>query len=273
MTEQTFHDRVTLSIDNQGIARVAMIRSKKYNALDWDMFQGLIAAAKAVKKNPDVRAVILHGEGPAFSAGLDFASFTKTPGRMVRGFLKYGVKRTNLFQEVAWCWRKLPVPVIAVLHGHCYGGGMQIALAADFRIAAPDCELSVMEVKWGLIPDMTGSVTLRELVPMDVAKELTMTGRILSGNEAAELNLVTRSVNDPMAEALELARALCSRSPDAVSAAKSLFHQTWTTDETSAFDRESGLQLKLLRGRNHKEAVRANFAKRDPGWGPRKFRG
>jgi len=178
-----------------------MVRSDKYNALDWDMLCALVDTAEKIGRNKSLRAVILQGEGKAFCSGLDFPSFTKQPAKMVRGFLKYGVKTTNLFQEVAWCWRRLPVPVIAVIHGYCYGGGVQIALGADFRYTTPDCEFSILEAKWGLVPDMTGTVTLRELLPMDQAKLLTMTGRMFDGTEARALNLVTGVSADPLAEA------------------------------------------------------------------------
>ena len=149
------------------------------------------------------------------------------------------------------------------------GGGMQIALAADFRISTPDCEMSIMEIKWGLIPDMTGSVTLRELVPMDVAKELTMTGRLFKGEEAKALNLVTRVAEDPLAEAEQLAEAIKTRSPDGISAAKALFQQTWNVPETQAFDTESKLQFKLLRGKNYRRALQAGQKKEAPQFGPR----
>jgi enoyl-CoA hydratase/carnithine racemase len=266
-----FRERVALSIDHD-IAHVQMNRAEKRNGLDWDMMRGLIDAARYIRKQREVRAVILSGEGKAFCAGLDFGSFTSKPMRMARGFTKYGLKRTNIFQEVAWCWRKLPVPVIAAIHGQCYGGGMQIALAADFRIATPDADLSVMEIKWGLIPDMTGSVTLRELLPMDRAKELALTGRRVSGTEAAELNLVTRLSEEPLSQARELAGTLTTRSPDAVAAGKKLFHQTWTSDETSAFDTESRLQFRILGRANQREAMQANRENRKPQWLPRRFR-
>lgn len=255
--------RVTLSIEGH-IATVSLNRPDKYNGLDLEMMRGLVACAKTIKKNRDVRVVILRGEGKAFCAGLDFATVTKTPLKMLLAFTKFGVKKTNLFQQACWAWRELPVPVIAVLHGYCYGGGLQLALAADFRIATPDCELSVMESKWGLIPDMTGTVTLRELVPMDVAKELAMTGRRFDATEAKTLHLVTRVAEDPHAEAQALAAALLERSPDAVSATKALFQSTRHAAEEIAFDQESRLQFKLLRGRNQSEAMAANLKKRAP---------
>ena len=265
---RNFHDRVTLAIEGH-IATVSLNRPDKYNGLDLEMMRGLVACAKTIKKNRDVRVVILRGEGKAFCAGLDFATVTKTPLKMLLAFTKFGVKKTNLFQQACWAWRELPVPVIAVLHGYCYGGGLQLALAADFRIATPDCELSVMESKWGLIPDMTGTVTLRELVPMDVAKELAMTGRRFDAVEAKALHLVTQVAEQPEQAARALADAILTRSPDAVSATKALFHSTRHAAEDQAFDRESSLQFKLLRGRNQGEAMAANLKKREPRFRPR----
>jgi enoyl-CoA hydratase/carnithine racemase len=156
------------------------------------------------------------------------------------------------------------------VHGQCYGGGLQIALAADFRLATPDAELSVMEIKWGLIPDMTGSVTLRELLPMDQAKELTLTGRLVSGTEAAALNLVTRVSEEPVSEARELARTLATRSPDAVALGKKLLHQTRTIGETRALDTESRLQFRIIGRANQREAMNAGTANRKPDWLPRR---
>lgn len=263
-------ERIRLEIKD-GIAWVTMTRGDKYNALDWDMLNAHVDAAKQIRKDNSVRAVILQGEGKAFCAGLDFPKMTKQPDKLVRGFLKYGVKSTNLFQEVAWCWRKLPVPVIAVPHGYCYGGGLQIALAADFRFTTADCEFSVMEMKWGLIPDMTGTVTLRELVPMDVAKELTMTARVFKGDEAKELGLVTAISEDPLTQAVALAEHIKTRSPDAIAATKALFHRTWVQKESDAFANESNIQRKLLMGKNQRIVVKANFAKKAAKFLPRTF--
>ena len=264
-------NRVQLEVRGP-VATVSLARPDKLNGLDWDMLQGLVGAAAAIRRNRAVRAVILRGEGPAFSAGLDFTAFGKQPLRALRGFLKYGLKSTNLFQQACWCWRELPVPVIAVLHGRCYGGGMQIALAADFRIATPDCECSIMEAKWGLIPDMTGSVTLRELVPIDVAKRLTMTACLFSGAEAKQMNLVTEVSDDPLAAAEALAAELAARSPDAVAAAKELFQRSWFASVREAFSAESSIQFRLLRGANQRIAMRANFAKKKPEFRQRGFK-
>lgn len=262
-------ERLRFEVREQ-IAYVSMVRTDKYNALDWDMLVALIATAKKIGRDKTIRAVILQGEGKAFCSGLDFPSFTRQPGRMVQGFLSYGVKTTNIFQEVAWCWRRLPVPVIAVLHGYCYGGGLQIALGADFRFSTPDCELSILEAKWGLIPDMSGTVTLRELLPMDQAKLLTMTGRMLSGEDALKLNLVTAVAADPLAEAEKLAAEIKTRSPDSVAATKALFQGNWVNGVRCAFRRERVLQLGLLLGKNRQIAQTANFKKQKPEFLPRK---
>lgn len=261
--------RVKLEV-RDAIAYVTMTRGDKYNGLDHDMLRGLIGAAKTIRKDRSIRAVILQGEGKAFCAGLDFPSVMKHPFRFALGGFKFG-RRTNFYQEVCWCWRKLPVPVIAVVHGRCYGGGLQIALAADFRFATPDCEFSIMEVKWGLIPDMTGTVTLRELLPMDQAMRLTMTGGIFTGNEAMTLNLVTGVSEDPLAAAQALAAQISGRSPDAVAAAKRLFHRTWTASERKAFAIETLTQVRLFIGRNQRIALRANFAKKAPAFEDRRF--
>lgn len=265
-------DRVKLEIRDE-IAYVTMTRAEKYNGLDFPMFTGLVEAARKIRKDRSIRAVILRGEGKAFSTGLDVASFFGKPMQSARIFLKYGIKRSNLAQEVGLCWRKLPVPVIAAVHGRCYGGGFQIALGADFRFATPDCEFSIMEVKWGLIPDMSGSITLRELLPIDVAKQLTMSGEIFDGRRAKALNLVTELADDPLAAAEALAAQIKTRSPDAVAAAKTLFQKTWTASERRALAVETRLQWHMFLSPNQRIAVKANLAKEAPRFQPRRFNG
>jgi enoyl-CoA hydratase/carnithine racemase len=272
MNTQIFHQRVSVTL-RDGIADVRMVRADKHNALDWDMFCGLVAAAKSLRKDRTLRAVILSGEGPSFCSGLDVPAFAKTPGKGLRMFLKYGIFNTNLAQEVAWCWRRLPVPVIAVVHGRCYGGGLQLALACDFRFARPDAEMSVMEVKWGLVPDMTGSVTLRELLPIDQAKLLAMTGRTFTGVEAMAMNLVTDVSDDPLAAAEALIAEIKTRSPDAVAGVKALFQSTWTASVRRAFAVETRLQWRMFFSRNQRVAVKAGMAKKAPEFGPRQFGG
>lgn len=265
-------DRVTLTVE-AGIAFVKLNRPEKYNALDIAMFEALVRTAKKIRKDRTVRAVILSGEGKVFSAGLDIGDIKRNPLLIGKLLIKPGTRYTNLVQEAAWCWRELPVPVIAILHGKCYGGGLQIALAADFRIAKPDTELSVLEIKWGLIPDMTGSVTLRELIPIDLAKELTMTGRLFSGEEAKSMGLVSHLSDDPMPHALALAQDISGRSPDAVSAAKKLFNSTWTADEKTALNIETRLQKKLLGRWNQIAAASKNLMDKPLQYRKRGFKG
>jgi enoyl-CoA hydratase/carnithine racemase len=264
-------ERVLVDVRDQ-VAYVTLNRPEKYNGLDFPMFAGLIDAAKRVAADRRVRVVVLSGAGKAFCAGLDFASVGKESALThARAFAKLPTQTTNLFQRSCWAWRELPVPVIAVVHGYCFGGGMQLALAADFWFATPDCELSIMEAKWGLIPDMTGSVTLRELVPMDVAKRLTMTAEVFDGAKALAYGLVTGVSDDPRKDADALAGELIARSPDAVALTKRLFQTTWTRSPRAAFWTESWLQQKLLRSANHKIARTANRAKELPAYVTRRF--
>jgi enoyl-CoA hydratase/carnithine racemase len=257
-------ERVLLDVQD-AVAYVTLNRPDKRNGLDLPMFHALVDVARRIRADRAVRAVIIAGAGPAFCAGLDFAAVGRTSAlTRARGFAKLPGQATNLFQEACWAWRTLPVPVIAVLHGHCFGGGLQLALAADFRFATPDCELSVMEGKWGLIPDMTGSVTLRELVPMDVAKRLTMTAEVFDGEQALRYGLVTGVADEPLKEAEALAEQLIARSPDAVALSKRLFATTWTRAPRWAFWTESVLQARLMRGANHKIARRAALARERP---------
>ena len=261
------NQRVKVEVKDQ-VATVTLNRADKLNALDFEMLQGLVDAAKKIKKDRTLRAVILVGDGRAFCAGLDFPSVTKNPWRFLGAIFKYGTQ-TNLFQEVAWCWRKLPIPVIAVIRGHCYGGGFQIALAADFRFASEECSFSIMEAKWGLIPDMSATVTLRELVSIDVAKELTMTGRVFSSGEALKYGLISRVCADPMQEAYDLVTEIKTRSPESVSMTKKLFQATWHASVRKAFAIESFYQFKLLVGKNQRISMRANFKKETPSFLPR----
>ncbi|MCV7386064.1 crotonase/enoyl-CoA hydratase family protein [Mycolicibacter longobardus] len=251
-----------------GIAYVTLDRADKMNSLDLPMLQALASVPDQLTSDRSIRVVILRGDGRAFCTGLDFAGAKLSGLAGVRNFGKLPWQKTNLFQQACWAWRELPVPVIAALHGHCYGGGLQLALAADFRITTPDCKLSIMEAKWGLIPDMTGAVTLRELLPLDVAKRLTMTAEVFSGTDALGYGLVTAVADDPVAVAHDLAAQLAERSPDALAATKQLFHSTWTSSIRRTFWTESVLQLRLLRGRNHRLARGAGRDGR-PVWEPR----
>jgi enoyl-CoA hydratase/carnithine racemase len=265
-------DRLLLDV-RDGVAHVTLNRGAKYNGLDMPMLHALAAMPARIAADRDIRVVVLAGDGPAFCAGLDFASVGKASAfTMARSFLKVPGQPTNLFQRACWAWRELPVPVVAVLHGHCFGGGLQLALAADFRFATPDCELSVLEGKWGLIPDMTGSVTLRELVGMDVAKRLTMTAETIDGRQALEYGLVTGVSDEPLKEAEALAGQLIARSPDAIALTKRLFHRTWTQSPRWAFWNETVLQARLMAGANHKIARKAGLMREIPAYVRRSVR-
>ncbi|GAB0104195.1 hypothetical protein JMUB6875_31690 [Nocardia sp. JMUB6875] len=209
-------------------AYVTLNRPDKHNALTLETLRALVRTAKAIDRRPAVRAVILSGRGPSFCSGLDITGTAKDPVGIVRSFVPPPWRRTNVFQEACWAWRRLPVPVIAAIHGRCYGGGLQLALAADFRIGTPDGEYAVLEGKWGLIPDMSGSVTLSRLIGIDQARRLTMTAEVISGFRAQEIGLITQITGDPLGAAADLADLIAARSPDSVAGAKRLFDATWS---------------------------------------------
>ena len=260
---------ITCTVD-EGVARVWLDRPDKLNGLTLDMLAELKETSRRLAKDKSLRAVIITGAGESFSAGLDFATALRDPSRIARTFIPSPLRGTNTFQEASWGWRRLPVPVIAVVQGHCYGGGVQIALGADFRFSTPDAQWSVLEAKWGLIPDMSGIRSLAELVGIDTAKLLTMTGDTFSGERAKELGLVTEVSADPMATADELVERLKTRSPDAVAAAKRLFNDTWTATPRKTFARERAEQLALLVNANTKIAREAAFKRERPQFVARK---
>jgi enoyl-CoA hydratase/carnithine racemase len=265
----SFHDRVSISLED-GVADVRLIRADKRNALDGPMFLGLAQAGDWLKSAPGVRVAVLSGEGSSFCAGLDFGSFQQmaggagdaadqaadSPGSMTAGRI------THLGQQVAWVWQEVPVPVIAAVHGHALGGGIQICLGADIRIVHPDTQMSVRETHWGLVPDMTGTLVLSRLVRPDVAKELTFTARLFDGREALEMGLATKLADDPRAVALALARDIAERSPDAVRGAKELFNRLFTAGAAEQFAAERRVIGSLIGKKNQVEAVMANFEKR-----------
>ena len=259
--------RVTYAVTD-GVADVRFVRADKMNALDDAMFDAIIETGKKLKDDSSVRVVVLSGEGRAFCAGLDFGRF----GDMAAGTAKprdlsaperIGPAKAK-GQQAPYVWIDLPVPVIAAVHGFAFGGGLQIALAADIRIATPDAKLSVMEMKWGLIPDMTGSQLLPELVGRDVAKELTYTGRIIGGEEANEIGLVTRLSDDPRKAALELAAEIANKSPQAIRYAKQLLEMAGRVSIEEGFAAEQTAIRDLIGSPNQVEAVAANLEKRAP---------
>ncbi len=257
-------DLVKITI-TKGVADVRLNRPDRYNSLSPEMFESVVSAGKSVAENRSIRAVVLSGEGKGFCAGLDFETFTKVAsnGNSVLAEKTDGMY-PNPFQNAAHIWRSLPIPVIAAIHGSAFGGGLQIALGADIRLARPDARLSVMEIKWGLIPDMAGAQMLRDLVSIDVAKDLILTGKIVSGEETQVLGLVTRLCDNPRTEALKMAHEITQKSPDAIIAGKHLIETAWRSTLEEGLKLEEELQKSLLGSRNQIEAMTANFKKRAP---------
>ena len=259
-------DIVSVNINAQGIADVRMNRADKYNALNSPMFQALSEAGEALKVNKNLRAVVLSGEGKGFCAGLDMMSMMSEPGGPAgeKGsrFHPQGTDIANFFQKPAFVWNEIPVPVIAAIHGAAYGGGFQIAMGADIRIARHDAKLSIMEIKWGLIPDMSACATLPNICSLAVAKELTYTGRIVEAEEALRLGLINHKVDDHLASAFELAELIASKSPDAIRMGKQLLEQSWRLSAKEALQKEAELQQQLIGKPNQLEAVMSNMQKR-----------
>ncbi len=263
-------ERISLRIDN-GVADVRLSRADKMNALDDAMFAALIETGTRLKEDPSVRAVVLSGEGRAFCAGLDMGNF----GRMAEGGSGTGKEsggrsmltpRThgiaNRAQYAAWVWREVPVPVIAAVHGVAFGGGFQVALGADMRYAAPDTRFSILEIKWGLVPDMGGTQIMRHLARDDVIRELTYTGRIFTAEEALIFGFATRLCDDPRATALETAHEIAAKSPDAIRAAKRLLSKAPISEPDTGLLTESIEQENLIGSPNQVEAVMAALEKR-----------
>jgi enoyl-CoA hydratase/carnithine racemase len=255
--------RVTVSVEGR-VAQVRLNRPDKRNGLDLAMFEALVAAGERIRADTSIRAVVLAGEGKAFCAGLDWASFLAMGAEAGATLLARDetVSPANLAQRACWIWWELEIPVIAAVHGAALGGGLQLALACDLRIVAPDAQLSVMEVRYGLVPDMTASQTLLRLVRDDLARELMYTGRTVDGEEAARIGLATRVCPEPIAAATRLAGEIAARSPHAIRAAKKLAARAPSASEADALKLETELQLGLLGSDNQREAVAAAFAKR-----------
>src|ERR1700738_3795822 len=267
-------DRVSCTIVD-GVADVRLNRPDKLNALDMAMFDALVDTGEALKEDRSVRAVVLSGEGRGFCAGLDFASFQAmagggrgpggkggagavggSPGDLGR---RAEGQITNRGQQAVYVWTEMPAPVIAAVHGPALGGGFQLALGADIRIVAPDAILSVLEIRWGLVPDMTGTQMLPRLVGLDVAKELVFTGRMVNGVEAVRLGLATRVSDQPRDDALALAREIAAKNPHAVRGAKALLNLAGLVSLEVGFKAESGTIKRLIGSPNQVEAVTAYF--------------
>ncbi len=259
MSEQ----RVSVEIADH-VADVVLTRPEKHNALDGPMFAAILEAAAEVSAAEGVRAVVLRGEGKSFCSGLDLGSMAPGEGSIQEQLAREPGERSNRPQKAATDWIDVPAPVICAIHGNCFGGGLQIALGADIRFATPDSKLSIRETHWGLIPDMGITSTLPRLVPIDVAKELTWTARTLSGEEAAELGLVTHLADDPAAAARELADEIAQRSPDAVRAGKRLYDTSWNAPVEEGLELETELQLELIGSENQLAAIAAGMSGEPP---------
>jgi len=238
--------RITCEL-SEGIADVRLDRPDKLNALSLGMLRDLRATARRLRREPGLRAVVISGNGRSFCAGLDLRAAARDPAAVARAFVPTP-RGTNLFQEACWAWRRLPVPVIAAVHGHVFGAGVQIALAADLRLTAPDARWSVMEVERGLVPDMSGIRALIQLVGIETAKRLTLTAEEFSGADAGRLGLAGTVTDAPRDEAFALAAQLSERRPEAVAAAKRLFDRHWSSGDRRTFAAERWAQLRLLPG-------------------------
>ena len=257
-------ERVVVSVEER-VARVTLSRPEKRNGLDLAMFEGLVAAGERLRDERGVRAVVLHGAGAVFCAGLDWTAFLAAgPDARAKLLERDPARPGNVAQRACWVWQELDVPVIAAVHGAAFGGGLQLALGADIRLVAADARLSVMEVRYGLVPDMGATRTLLGLVRADVARELTFTGRVVDGAEAARIGLCTRVAADPLAEALDVARTIAAHSPDAVRASKRLYREARGLDARAALLLETEAQLALLGTPNQMEAAMATLEKRAP---------
>ena len=248
-------DRVMVETGD-GVCRVVLNRPDKRNALDLDMFKAIAGAQKSLRSVSGLRAVILEGAGEDFCTGLDIKSVLSSRSSSIRLLWKWLPWQANLAQQVSVGWSRLPVPVIAAIHGRCWGGGLQIALGADFRLVHPQASLSVMEGKWGLIPDMGGTLALRDLLSRDQAMRIAMTAEILDAQVALDLGLVTGIHANPSAAAGRLAANLAQRSPDAVAAVKRLYRKAWRRGAGAVLARETLYQLRILAGANQRIAVR-----------------
>ncbi|MDX6587353.1 MAG: hypothetical protein QOI31_1826 [Solirubrobacterales bacterium] len=253
-------DRVQIDVAD-GVADVRMVRADKHNALDWPMFEALDAVTDELAERDEVRCVVLSGDGPSFCSGLDFPSFMAGDVGVDEMIDDVPGEVANIAQRVAYDWQRLPMPVVAAIHGNCLGGGAQIALGADIRISARELKLCVMEIKYGLIPDMGITQVLPALVGLDVAKEIVFTGRTIGADEALDLGLVTRVSEDPLAEAKGLAVQIASKSPHAIRSGKRLLNEAYTGRSEDALKLEAELQRALIGSPNQIAAVKAAMTK------------
>ncbi len=269
MSDSAANKLVSVTIADH-VADVRLNRPDKLNALSPAMFEQIANTARQLTGDRSVRAVVLSGEGRAFCAGLDLASMQMDEA-FVAAFKKGSASYPNSYQAPGYLWKQLPAPVICALHGAVYGGGLQVALGADIRIAHPAAQLSVMEIKWGIIPDMSATQTLRDLVRLDIAKQLTFTGEIIDGQRACELGLVTQLSDDPLAAALAMARTIAEKNPQATALAKGLLEQSWHGASEAGLRLEERLQGEVIGTASQREAIAAQMEKRPANFTDRDF--
>jgi enoyl-CoA hydratase/carnithine racemase len=249
------NSRILLEVQQQ-IATVTLNRADKRNALDMKMFEAIAEMIKRLKKDRNIRVVIVKAEGEDFCSGLDIKSAFKSKLNALKLLWKWLPGNANLAQKVAVGWKRIPVPVIMAIQGRCWGGGLQIALGGDYRIATADANFSIMEGKWGIIPDMGGSVSLRELMSVDDALKYAMTAEIISAEQAKSVGLISDIAEDPYQAALEYAKQLCDKSPDALAAVKKLYHRAWHSNDRKLLSAESRFQWRILLGKNQRIATK-----------------
>ncbi|WP_375748508.1 crotonase/enoyl-CoA hydratase family protein [Vibrio sp. HN007] len=265
--------RITCSIDENNIATVALNRSDKLNAIDMEMFKAVNKTIKELKKNKEIQAVIVKGNGSDFCSGLDVKSLLNDRMGAMKLLFKWWPTLPNDAQRFSVGWRDIPCPVIFAIHGRCWGGGLQLASGGDFRIAHPDARFSIMEARWGLIPDMGGALAFRELMRQDHTLEMAMSAKEIDASKAKEYGLVTKIADDPYARAYDLALELINRSPDVLAATKKLYHKTWWSSPGMALCLETWYQIKVIVGKNRVIAARREKeAENKRPYMPRQFR-
>lgn len=254
--------RVNVTIDNE-IASVEFNRPDKRNALDLEMFCAIRDTIKKLKRMKSLRGVLLTGQGEDFCSGLDVKSVLLSKSHGIRLLWKWLPGQPNLAQFVSVGFRQLPVPVVSAIHGRCWGGGLQIALGTDFRIATPDASISIMEGKWGLIPDMGGTLALRECMPADQAMYLAMSAKELTAAEALEMRLLLEVHENPQERGREMLEELSRRSPDSIAGVKKLYQQAWHRNDRAMLARETWYQLRIIAGKNQSIAVKRETKQKD----------
>lgn len=255
-------DRITIDLADNGVAQVRLTRADKMNALDPAMFEAIAEAGEELRSMKGLRVVVLSGEGRAFCAGLDLSGFAQPTGSGAKSLTDRTHGNSNLPQEAAMTWRKCPVPVIAAVHGVCFGGGLQVASGADIRVVAPDTRMAIMEMKWGLVPDMGGYALWRGVVRGDTLRELIYSNREFSGEEALSFGLATHVDADPLARANAIAETIANKNPEAIRAAKRLMDVMDDADTDTILMAESEEQAKIIRQPNQVEAVMSEMEKR-----------